>query len=80
MIFDLLSDLFSSPHSSISKIQKVSFTGKSFSEAIILESTDPQCDKRLFIELQVHYMKIPSSEHDENMMCTQIVFCFCPTT
>ena len=22
-------------------------------------------------------MKIPSSEHVENMLCTQIVFCFC---
>jgi hypothetical protein len=25
----------------------------------------------------VQYMKIPSSEHVENMLCTQIVFCFC---
>ena len=49
---------------------KSSNTGKSFSEALILESTDPQCDKRLFIELQVHYMKIPSSEHVKNMLCT----------
>ena len=52
-------------------------TGKSFSEALILVSTNPQYDKRLFIELQVQYMKIPSSEHVENMLCTQIVFCFC---
>ena len=29
-------------------------TGKSFSEALILASTNPQYDKRLFIELQVH--------------------------
>ena len=27
-------------------------TGKSFSEALILASTNPQYDKRLFIELQ----------------------------
>ena len=27
------------------------FTGKSFSEALILASTNPQCDKRLFMEL-----------------------------
>ena len=45
-------------------------TGKSFSEALILASTNPQCDKRLFIELHVQYMKIASSEHGENMLCT----------
>ena len=33
------------------------------SEALILASTNPQYDDRLFIELQVQYMKIPSSEH-----------------
>ena len=55
---------------------KFSVTGKSFSEALILVSTNPQYDKRLFIELRVQYMKIPSSEHVENMLCTQIVFCF----
>ena len=48
-------------------------TGKSFSEALILVSTNPQYDKRLFIELRVQYMKIPSSEHVENMLRTQIV-------
>ena len=36
---------------------------KSFSEAFILASTNPQYDKRLFIESPVQYMKIPSSEH-----------------
>ena len=51
-------------------------TGKSFSEALILASTNPQYDKRLFIELQVQYMKIASSEHAQNMFCTQIGFCF----
>ena len=54
----------------------VVYTGKSLSEALILASTNPQYDKRLFIELRVQYMKIPSSEHVENMLCTQIVFCF----
>jgi hypothetical protein len=48
-------------------------TGKSFSEALILASTNPQYNTRLFIELQVQYMKIPSSEHGENMLCTYIV-------
>ena len=55
---------------------KFSNTGKSFSEALILVSTNPQYDDRLFIELRVQYMKIPSSEHVENMLCTQIVFLF----
>ena len=36
-------------------------TGKSLSEALILGSTNPQYDDRLFIELQVQYMKILSS-------------------
>ena len=38
-------------------------TGKSFSEALSFVTTNPQYDKRLFIELQVQYIKIPSSEH-----------------
>ena len=38
-----------------------SFTGKSLSEALIFASTNPQYDDRLFIELQVQYMKNPSS-------------------
>ena len=38
-------------------------TGKSFSEELILASTNPQYYKRLFIELRVQYMKITSSEH-----------------
>ena len=42
-------------------------TGKSFSELLILASTNPQYDKRLSIELPVQYMKIPSSEHGVNM-------------
>ena len=33
-----------------------------------------QYDNILFIELQVQYMKIPSSEHGENMLCTEIDF------
>jgi hypothetical protein len=49
-------------------------TGKSLSEALIFASTNPQYDDRLFIELQVQYMKIPSSEHGQNMLCTEVVF------
>ena len=56
---------------------KVNFVaGKSFSEAPIFASTIPQYDDRLFIEFRVQYMKIASSEHAQNMLCTQIVFCF----
>ena len=47
-------------------------TGKSLSEALILRSSNPQYDKRLFIDLQVQYMKTASSEHGENM-CVKIV-------
>ena len=36
-------------------------TGKSLSEALIFATTKPQYDGILFIELQVQYMKIPSS-------------------
>ena len=43
--------------------QKHICTGKSLSEALIFASINPQYDDRLFIELRVQYMKIPSSEH-----------------
>ena len=42
---------------------KTLFTGKSLSETLILGSTNPQDDKRLFINLPVQYMKTTSSEH-----------------
>ena len=42
---------------------------KSFSEALILASTNPQCDKRLFIDLPVRYMKITSSDHVVYINC-----------
>ena len=42
-----------------------SSTGKSVSEALILESVNPQYDERLFIELQVQYEKNTSSEHEQ---------------
>ena len=59
------------------------FTGKFFSEALILASTNPQYDKRLLIDLPVQYMKTASSEHvvyincfecqNKNNLCTQHV-------
>ena len=53
---------------------KVTVTGKSLSEAPIFPSTNPKGDDRLLIELQVQYMKIPGSEHGENLLCTEIFF------
>ena len=38
-------------------------TGKYFSKALILASTNPQYDKRLFMDYKVQYMKTTSSEH-----------------
>ena len=48
----------------------VSITGKSLSEILIFASTND----RLFIELQVQYMKTPRSEQGKNMLCTEIIF------
>ena len=53
---------------------KIQDTSKSLSEALIFVSTNPQYDNRLFIELQVQYMKILSLENV--VYCTQIIFCF----
>ena len=44
-------------------------TGKSFLEALILASTTPQYDKRLFIDLPVLYMKTTCSEHVVYINC-----------
>ena len=55
-------------------------TGKSLSEVLIFVSTNPQYDHRLFNKLRVQYMKVASSEHGENMLCTQIVFVLTFTT
>ena len=60
-----------------SKVENFFATGKSLSEALFFASTNPQYDKRLFIELQVQYMKIPSLEHGENTRrtcCVQKLF------
>ena len=51
----------------------LSGTGKSLSEALIFELPNPQYDNRLFIELQVQYMKVQRLEHGKNMLCTEIV-------
>ena len=69
--------------SNISNIKNLAITDKSLSEALILASSNPQYDKRLFIELQVQYMKITSSEllvyincsecQNKNNLCTEHV-------
>ena len=53
-------------------------TGKSLSEALVFAPINPQYDDRLFIELQVQYMKTGLHENSklkpwENMLCTEIV-------
>ena len=46
-----------------------SSTGKSLLEALILASSNPQHEKRLFIDLPVQYMKTTSSEHGLYINC-----------
>jgi hypothetical protein len=41
------------------------------SETLILGSTNPQYDKRLFIDLPVQYMKTKSSEHVVHINCSE---------
>ena len=58
------------------------YTGKSLSEPLIFASTNPEYDDRLFIELQVQYIRIPSSEHENSKLRTcqeHAVYtnCFC---
>ena len=48
-------------------------TGKSLSEALIFASTNPQYDNRLFIDFQVQYIKIPSSNLGRTC-CVQKLF------
>ena len=47
------------------------------SEALILESTNPQYDKRLFIDLPVQYMKTTSSEHVVYINCLFVFVLTC---
>ena len=46
-------------------------TGKSFSEALLLASTNPKYDKRLFIEVRVQNMKTTSSVHVVYINCSE---------
>ena len=60
----------------LNTIYELTGTGKSLLEALIFALTNPQYDDRLFFELRVQYMKVASSEHANNVLCTQIGFCF----
>ena len=51
-------------------------TGKSLSEALIFASTNPQNDDRLFIELQVQYTKIPSSNLGRTCCVQKLILTF----
>ena len=65
-------------HIKYKNAQKSSYTGKSFSEALILASTNPQYDNRLFMELpgklQAKNMFCACSFHG-NYMNTLLSFC-----
>ena len=59
------------PHCCVTSREFKPNAGKSLSEALFLASTNPQYDKRLFIELQVQYMKFASSEHVVYINCSK---------
>ena len=52
---------------------KIFHTGKSLSETLIFAATNPQYDNRLFIELQVQYITITSSNMGRTC-CVQKLF------
>ena len=62
-----------SKFSKIDFVQNLKITGNSLSEALIFASTNSQYDNRLFIELQVQYMTI-SSSNLERTCCVQKLF------
>ena len=57
-----------------------SCTGKSLSEALVYASNNPQYDDRLFIELQVQCMKIPSSNMGRTCCVQKLFLLFLYTT
>ena len=56
--------------------QKGYCTGKSLSLALIFAPTNPQYDDILFIELQVQYMKIPSSNLGRTFCVQKLILTF----
>ena len=53
----------------LNNLKKI-ITGKSFSKALVLASTNPQYDKKLFVESPIQEMKTTSAEHGQNMART----------
>ena len=70
---DSLLDVFRDPEVVLEyeKFEEAMDTGKYFSEALTLTSTNPQYDLSLIIESPVQYMKIPSSEHVVYINCSE---------
>ena len=78
-IFAQKSNKWNWPRFAITSLMKsIHVTAKSLWEALIFASTNPQNDNRLFIELQVQYMKIPSSNLGRTC-CVQKLFCISET-
>ena len=71
LIATITEDLVKSLHAMSGDEQNHFVTGKSLPQALILASTKPQYDKRLFIELRVQYMKITSSENVVYINCSE---------
>ena len=55
-------------------LRRAKYTGKSFSEALILESVNPQYDDRLFIDSRLQYKKNTSSERVVYKNCFLVLF------
>ena len=55
----------------VSFMKKVTYTGKSFSEALILAPVNPQCNERLLIEFQEKYKF--KTYCVQTLLCTTIV-------
>ena len=73
-IFAQKSNKWNWPRFAITSLMKsIHVTAKSLWEAFIFASTNPQNDNRLFIDLQVQYMKIPSSNLGRKC-CVQKLF------
>ena len=70
---EISKDRFSSGARRLDDEEEGESTGKSLSEALIFASTNPQYDYKLFIEVQVQYMKISSSNLGRTC-CVQKLF------
>ena len=58
-------------------VQVFQITGKYLSEALILASTNPQYDNRLFTKLRIQYKKIARSQHIVYTHSEQFMYTTC---